>query len=338
MDIGGALRTGREARKLTQTELGKLAGISRQAVADIERNGGRVAHFHSIEKIIPISISRLPHADTLGERLKLARVADGMTLREVAAQSKIAVNTIRQIEAGRGTLGPLLRYAASMRPNARVKPITSISNRRGLRVVGWRADKSKSPADYYASPAPIVRLLLDHEEFDQNQTILEPAVGEARVIARVLRERGFKDVVCFDLHGEGDERKDFFALTDQYHTIITNPPFSLHRQFIQHAKRIATNKIAFLLPLNYLTGSSRHEELWTDRTFPLAKVHVLNRGVDFIGSDPHADSFRPSQLYCAWFVFEKAHCGPPTLHWIDSNRLIERKGLKAERSPANDVL
>ncbi|WP_246167396.1 hypothetical protein [Sphingomonas piscis] len=182
--------------------------------------------------------------------------------------------------------------------------------------------------DYYPSPAPVVRLLLDHEAFDRDVPILEPTVGHARVIERVLRERGFMNITCFDLHCEGDERRDFFEITEHYHTIITNPPFRLHREFIAHAKRVATHKIAMLLPLNYLTGAGRHEDIWTDSDFPLARVHVLNRGIDFIGSDPHADQFRSSQMYCCWYVFERQHRGPPTLHWINSHKHVERKGAE----------
>ena len=326
MDIGAALRGGREARKLTQSELGKLGGISRQAVADIERNIGRVTTFDELQRHVPLSITGLPrNGRHLGDRLRLARLEQGISLRDAAGRAEIAVNTIREIEAGRGTLDRVRRLAGVIAPKARAKAIKDGSNRNGIAVVGWVADRVRRRADYYPSPAPIVRLLLDHEEFERSQKVLEPTVGQARVIERILRERGFTDVVCFDLHGEGCERRDFFDITEPYHTIITNPPFRLHREFIQHAKRIATNKIAFLLPLNYLTGAGRHDDIWTDADFPLARVHVLNRGIDFIGSDPHADEFRSSQLYCCWYIFQRGHQGAPTLHWIDNNKHVERK-------------
>ena len=326
MDIGGALRSGREHWKLTQSELGKLAGMSRQAVAEVEHNQGRVATFYRLQTHVPISFTGLPSgASSLGERLRLARERRKLSLRRVSARAEIAANTIREIEAGRGTLGAVRRLAYVVAPRAQAKPITTGTNRGGIRVVGLVADRPRKPADHYPSPAPIVRLLLDHEDFDTNQPVLEPAVGQDRIIERVLRERGFKDVTCFDLHGEGNERRDFFEVTEPFHTIITNPPFSLHREFIRHAKRVATHKFAFLLPLNYLTGVGRHEEIWADCSFPLARVHVLNRGIDFLDSDPHADRFRPSQMYCCWFVFERGHAGPPTLHWIDSNKHVERK-------------
>ena len=326
VNLGHALRLGRVARKLTQAELGKLAGLSRQAVAEIESNTGRVSNFLALEKHVPISITGLPMgARRIGERLRLARLAKSLSLRIAAERAEIAVNTVREIEAGRGTLEPLHRLTSVVAPRAQARPVKNGSNKNGIAVVGWVADRVRRRADYYASPAPIVRLLLDHEPFDRSHPILEPAVGEARVIEKVLLERGFQ-VVCSDLHGQGEERRDFFDITEPHHTIITNPPFRLHREFIQHAKRIATHKFSFLLPLNYLTGAGRHADIWTDADFPLARVHVLNRGIDFLGSDPHAERFKASQIYCGWFTFERTHRGPPTLHWIDSNQLVERKG------------
>lgn len=325
MNLGEALRTGRTARRLTQAELGRLAGLSRQAVAEIESNTGRVSSFDALEQHVPISVTGLPpSAHSLGERLRIAREVRALSLRSAAEQANISVNTVRQLEQGRGTLGPLHQLARVVAPRAQARAVKNGSNKRGIAVVGWVADRLRHRADYYASPAPIVRLLLDHEEFDRSEPILEPAVGEARVIERVLHERGYR-TMCSDLHGQGAERRDFFDIVEPHRTIITNPPFRLHREFIRHAKEVATDKFCFLLPLNYLTGAGRHDDIWTDPNFPLARVHVLNRGIDFIGSDPHADSFRSSQMYCCWYVFERIHVGPPTLHWIDSHQHVHRR-------------
>lgn len=325
MDLGAAVAAARVELKLSQSELGALASITRQTVALIETNRGRVATFDALAQHVALSIYGLPSGLNTGERLRFARIARGMSLRHAANTAEIAVNSVREIEAGRGTLGNLARLAKIVAPRARAFAVPGGFRGRGVITVGKRPTRLRHPSDYYPTPAAIVRLLLDHEEFDRTKTVLEPTVGDARIIERILYERGFKDVVCFDLQGDGTERRDFFDIQEPYHTIITNPPFSLHREFILHAKRIATHKIAFLLPLNYLTGALRHFELWTDVQFPLARVHVLNRGIDFISSDPHADRFHASQIYCAWFIFEKSHRGSATLHWIDSHQHVERK-------------
>lgn len=324
MNLGAAIRSGRVSRKLTQAELGKLAGLSRQAVASIESNVGRVSNFLALERHIPVSIVGLPAgSQKLGERIRLARLAKSISLQEAAGLAEIAVSTVREIEAGRGTLEPLRRLASVLAPKARARAVSEGPNRRGIAVVGWSADRARRRADHYATPAPIVRLLLDNEMIDRAHPVLEPAVGEARAIERVLLERGFQ-VICSDLHGRADECRDFFDIHEQHQTIITNPPFRLHQEFIKHAKRIVADKFCFLLPLNYLVGAQRHSDIWSDPTFPLARVHVLTRGIDFVGTDPFADRFKPAQIYCGWFIFERRHRGPPTLHWIDSNPYVER--------------
>jgi hypothetical protein len=165
---------------------------------------------------------------------------------------------------------------------------------------------------------------LDHEDFDRSLPILEPAVGEARSIERVLQERGYR-VVSFDLHGQGAEKRCFFDVEEAYGAVVTNPPFNQHKAFIQQAKRVALSKVAMLLPLNHLTGADRHKEIWSDREFPLARVYVLTRGVNFLTSEPHADVFEPSQMYCAWYVFDRSHIGAAQVKWIDNNLHVARR-------------
>ena len=327
MEIGAEIRRARSDLRLTQEELGSLAGVSRQAVALVEANGGKVSTLRAIQQQLSLVTRGLPAGEHIGEQLRLAREKIGLSLREAAWSAAVAVNTLREVELGRGSVDSLRRVCAALSPKARMIVADSRAQRKGFVTVGKRGARTRNDSDYYPTPAAIVRLLLDHEEFSREHTILEPTVGEARSIERVLMERGYNKIDCFDLTGSGDERRDFFDIGESYHTIITNPPFALHGQFIAHAKKIATHKMALLMPVNYLTGAGRHKALWLDRQFPLARVHVLNRGIDFLASDPLADRFHPSQMYCAWYIFEKSHVGHPTLHWIDSHSHIVRKRL-----------
>ena len=331
MDIGDAIRTGRNALGLTQDQLGSMSGLTRQAVALAEKNAGRVSTLQAIRKHIPLATGGLPAGEHIGAQLRIVREEDGLSLREAAARAALAVNTLRDVEQGKGSIVSLRRVAAALKPKARIVFAKNRALVTGFVTVGRRTGRAGSSPDYFPTPAPITRLLLDHEAFAKDDAILEPTVGEARAIERVLLERGFKNVICSDLHGKGREKRDFFDVTKRYHTIITNPPFSIHRPFIEHSKKIATHKIALLLPVNFLTGAGRHETLWTDRRFPLARVHVLNRGIDFLASEPFGERFHSSQMYCAWFIFERSHQGPPTLHWIDSNVYVVRKGLPRKR-------
>lgn len=334
MDIGLSIRQARTRKRLTQTEVANAIGVTRQALAMLEANRGRVSTLARFEAFMRVHVSGLKHGESIIEEMKATRARAKLSLRQLAERANISVNTLRGLESGTGSTNSLLAVLRVLSPKGEVSVMAPSRQRRALVTVARDINPNRDPHDYYATPAAITRLLLDHEVFSQEHPILEPAVGEARAIDLVLKERGYS-TVCFDLNGTGPEKRSFFDIKERYQTIVTNPPYRLHQEFILHAKRIAVSKIAFLLPLNYLTGASRYADLWTDRGFPLARVHVLNRGVDFRRSDPLADTFAASQMYCAWFVFERSHQGPPHINWIDSNQWIARstrKGITTDMS------
>jgi len=309
---------------LNQSELGSLIGVSRHAIAALEKSRGRVSTLLAVEPILRLHVAGLSHGEGIVERVRATRARDRRTLREVAGAARVSVNTVREIEAGRGDVSSLTKIVAALAPGATMRSGTTRIQRQGFLSVGRRISDRHNPSDYFATLAPVTRLLLDHESFDIDKPILEPAVGEARAIDRVLRERGHQ-TVCFDLNGQGKERRDFLSLDERFHSLITNPPFSLHLEFVTHAKRITDHKMALLLPINYLTGAQRHAEIWEDQEFPLARIHVLNRGVNFSKGDVHGDKFHPAQLYLGWFVFERGHAGAPHVNWIDCTPWIARK-------------
>jgi hypothetical protein len=82
--------------------------------------------------------------------------------------------------------------------------------------------------------------------------------------------------------------------------------------------------VALLLPLNYLTGAGRLNAIWSDDKFPLSDVLIFNRGIDFL-KNPFNEKLGSSQMYCAWYVWDQKHVGPPRMRWLDNDRFIERK-------------
>ena len=322
MLISVAIRLSRRSRNLTQQELADRAGVSRQAIVLLESGAGRVSTLHAALAHAPIKFHNLPQPnDPIHLRLKASREANGQSIPDVARAAQISINTVKAVEAGGGTVGSLTKIMTVVAPRA--KPIPWLEKpRKNWQVLTWKPNPDRNFADYYATPAPIARMLFDHEVFEG--AVLEPAVGAARVIERVLVERGYSNITCFDIEGAGSERRDFFDVTEMYDSIITNPPFNRHVDFILHAKKLARDKIALLLPINYLTGKRRHADVWEDTVFPLARVLILNRGVNFLAGDPFAERVMPSQLYCAWFIWSRDHVGPPTMTWVDNDALIAR--------------
>jgi len=325
MDFGAAVRKGRKLLNLPQQELARLAGTSRQAISLLEKNKGRMATLGAVEPHIVLHVTALNGSGSLQERMKQTRLKRGKRQSDIAALAGVAVNTVRALEAGGGSVEMMSRVIAALEPRAKIVVGKMARHRaRTFLSVGTRRADTRSGSDYYVTPAPITRLLLDNEHFHAEHTILEPAVGEARSIERVLKERGYR-VVSYDIHGQGAENRCFFDVNETYHSVVTNPPFNKHMAFIRHAKKVATSKIAMLLPVTYLTGAARHRTIWSDKDFPLARVHVLTRGVNFIADDPHADKFETAQMYCAWYVFERGHVGEPVVRWIDNDPHVARR-------------
>ena len=101
--------------------------------------------------------------------------------------------------------------------------------------------------------------------------------------------------------------------------IITNPPFSQAIEFIHHAQQRAKTKFCLLLPLNYLHGKQRHEEVYKDNPYGLSKVYVFTRSL-LMSDEPLREDgkTKSGMLVFAWYVFEKGYSGAPHLGWIDN--------------------
>jgi hypothetical protein len=179
-----------------------------------------------------------------------------------------------------------------------------------------RSDK-RNKNDLYQTPYSITRQLLDVEKFVGS--ILEPACGNGAIV-KVLEEK-YSDVTGQDIEN------DFLKETKTFDNIITNPPFSLALEFIVQAKLLANDKIAYLLPITYLNGKKRFEQVWQDKKFPLARVYIFTRYAwltsDDVRDDGKYESHGLNSL--AWFIWEKNYQGEPVIRWIDNASHITKK-------------
>jgi hypothetical protein len=158
----------------------------------------------------------------------------------------------------------------------------------------------RRPHDFYPTPPHATQALLDRERF--TGLILEPACGDGAVV-RVLRRHGY-DVEAADLL----DGQDFLTRTEAVSNVITNPPYRHSLDFILHAKKVATRKIAMLLPVEFLHGGTRYD-LFQDRRFPLKFVYVFASRLRF-GSETHAT------VGHAWYVWDRRHKGEPVIRWV----------------------
>lgn len=181
--------------------------------------------------------------------------------------------------------------------------------------------------DYYQTPYSMTRQLLEVENFEGK--ILEPCCG-AGAIVKVLRDYDKSIDYCdlnneFSLTGIFKNFKDFINDDfDRYDNIITNPPFSLAKEFILKAKEITNNKIAMLLPLNYLHGVTRYNEIYLDRKFPLKAVYVFCRYGMLEETIRDDGSYRTGMMVYAWYIWDKDYKGEPIIRWINNNSYVRK--------------
>ena len=184
------------------------------------------------------------------------------------------------------------------------------------------ASGKRKKSDFYETPYSITRHLLNAEDFDYNLTICEPACGDGAIV-KVLQEKTH-NVVFYDIE------KNFLTETEQYDYIITNPPFSIAYEFIQKAKNVAKKKFAFLLPLSYLHGKKRYDDIYSDKEYPLKKVYVFTR-YPMLGEKLREDGkYNTGMMVYAWFIFEKDYTGPSVVDWIDNNSDVLSKNDKLD--------
>src|SRR5271166_3019585 len=85
------------------------------------------------------------------------------------------------------------------------------------------------------------------------------AAGYGLSTANDLVDRGFRAKVYTNEPFEQDYLKD----TKTYFNIVTNPPYNLDDEFIEHALRYTKYKVAVLVRLAFLAGQARYKKLYS---------------------------------------------------------------------------
>jgi len=181
----------------------------------------------------------------------------------------------------------------------------------GLSIVGSsRSNGEREENDFYPTPPEATISLMEREKF--SGLVWECACGDGSM-SKVIAE--YNPVKSTDLvdRGYGNSGIDFLEQIDEVDNIITNPPYKLAKEFVLHAKRTATKKIAMLCKLVFLESSGRYD-MWQDTKFPLKTVYVFCKRVPIYKS---GITMKNSGLIAyAWFVWDKNYVGKPQIEWI----------------------
>jgi hypothetical protein len=176
--------------------------------------------------------------------------------------------------------------------------------------------------DCYETPAVAVEALLRHERLPHR--IWEPACGRGAIV-NVLRAHNH-EVVATDLvdYGipitpPGYYKIDFLMerrAPDGTQAIVTNPPFKLAEEFVEHALDLCP-RVVMLLRLAFLE-SDRRTGILEGRG--LARIYVFRKRLPMMHRAEWQGPKANSGMAFAWFCWDREHHGPVTVHRISWER------------------
>lgn len=163
--------------------------------------------------------------------------------------------------------------------------------------------------DCYETPAWVTAALLPH--LTPSQSIWEPACGSGKMCDAL--KAGGHHVVGTDI----DKGLDFLQATSPggghpiVAAIITNPPYALATEFIEHALKLMSEprgplRVAMLLRTDFDHAKTRSHLFAEHQAF--AKKLVLTRRIKWFEDSKGQPSFNH-----AWFIWDWKHSGPPTI-------------------------
>lgn len=172
--------------------------------------------------------------------------------------------------------------------------------------------------DYYATSPEAAKHLLELENFD-GLPIWECASGEDH-LAQVFKKAGFM-VRTSDIckRTKTTEVLDFLKTSEKFSGhIITNPPYSLAKEFILKALSCCCegNKVCMFLKLQFLEGKNRKElfEKFPPKTIWVSRSRIMcAKNGDFEGLNKSGGS----AVAYAWFIWEKGYKGSTVVKWFN---------------------
>lgn len=156
--------------------------------------------------------------------------------------------------------------------------------------------------DLYETPGWVTDALRPHVR--PVAVVWEPACGGKKMVVALTK---WNVAVCASDISEG---KDFllFTTAQAADAIITNPPYVLAQEFIQHALDLLKPRgfVAMLLRTDFDHAKTRQHLFSGCPAF--AKKVVLTKRIKWFEDSKGQPSFNH-----AWYVWDWKHSGPPTL-------------------------
>lgn len=174
------------------------------------------------------------------------------------------------------------------------------------------SEYARRERDLYETPGWVTRALIPHLPREPRR-IWEPACGGGKMVAELcsIAEIRASDIEPLTVA----ERLDFLMerKTEDADAIITNPPFELARQFIEHALTLMESTggmVAMLLRADYDHAKTRAHLFGQCPAFA-KKIALTKRIAWFVEADGKPKG-APSYNH-AWFVWDWQNKGAPII-------------------------
>lgn len=185
--------------------------------------------------------------------------------------------------------------------------------------------------DFYATPPCATKALIKYCKENNidvfNKAILEPACGKGHISDVIIEEYKNNNinhlVLSMDKIDRGYEQQlvtqSFFScrlVEDADYNIVTNPPYILAKEFIEHAIDIVKEGayVCMLLKIIFLEGKGRYEMF---KNNPPYKVLIFSNRVNCSKQgDFEKDSEYGGAVGYAWYIWKKGYKGKPEIDWI----------------------
>lgn len=195
-----------------------------------------------------------------------------------------------------------------------------MTNLQGSSLAGTSSTRARVDNDYYATPYETTKALLDIEEFQGD--FIEPCVGGghiAEVIKRYYPNAKIVGVDIVDRGYPGTTICDYLSYRfEGDFNIITNPPYSLAQDFLEHSMEQLQEgkKVAMFLKIQFLEGI-RRKRLF--EKYPPKVIHVFSKRQNpWRNGSPVDEKGKPwsSTMCFAWFIWTKGYGDATTINWI----------------------
>lgn len=185
-------------------------------------------------------------------------------------------------------------------------------------ILGARnyAQNEREENDYYATEPYAATLLMEQETFSPR--VWECACGEGH-LSKEFEKAGYH-VFSSDLIDRGyGYVQDFLSCETPPlpgFDIVTNPPYSKAKEFVEHALEIVEDgrKVAMFLKIQFLESKARRPLF--DK-FPPKVVYVSSSRLRCAMNGDFEKYAKSTAVCYAWFVWVKGYTGDTVIKWIN---------------------